>query len=209
MHYLAGVRRLAGAFTLLFLTLYPALAFQIYSPVWYQVGCDWHGRCEQRLGEQKTDRLIGEITRYWRHQGDLSRSWSRKEQRHLAEVREIYDALVMAYGFTLVLALWLLRGNELGRLARYNALAIPLLLLVLPFFKTFWVEVFHPLLFDNELWRNTRRDISWSLMPKAHFQLSAAALIAWAFAVNLGLALIFRRPPGPGEANPLVGHDRP
>ena len=41
--------------------------------------------------------------------------------------------------------------------------------MLIPFFKSFWMDVFHPLLFDNELWRTNRSDVSWYLMPKAFF----------------------------------------
>ena len=169
---------------LLFVSLYPVLAAQIYTESWYKIGCAWHGRCQQ-LGEARADRAIAELARFWRHQGDLSRIWTAKERRHLADVRPMFDAFSGVFVGSLVVCWMLFSRERLRRAALVNAVAVLLPLIVLPFFKYFWVEIFHPVLFDDLNWQNTRSDLSWYLMPKPLFALSLGVLVTWTCVVNL------------------------
>ncbi len=82
------------------------------------------------------------------------------------------------------------------RVARYaliNAAIILSLLLVLPFFTTFWRDVFHPLLFKNNLWINNRYDLSFYIMPRQFFKYTVALLVLLSVAVNVILWLVLRR----------------
>lgn len=185
---------LAAGLALFYLSVYPLLALQIYSETWYQVGCDWHGRCEQ-LPRLDADQAIEQLAGFWRHQNELSMAWTRKERNHLTEVRPIYDAMLGGFGLATVIALASFQRARLRRAALINGLIVLSLLAVLPFFKYFWVEIFHPLLFDNMDWNNNRADLSWYLMPKALFKLSIGALVAWTFSVNLAVWLWARRTP--------------
>lgn len=154
------------------------LAFSIYTPFSYQSNCLWNERCE-RMGATKTKNSIGEITRFFRHQQDnLPPPWTIKEFQHLLEVRGIYN-----WVFSLFMAITLLfiidglvsknarkQYHHFAKHSLFISMALLLAsLLLIPFFKDFWMNVFHPLLFDNELWRTNPRDISWYLMPKTFF----------------------------------------
>lgn len=169
---------------LLVLTLYPTLAIQIYVPAWYELGCEWHSRCD-RLKKMDSSEAIRQLAAYWRHQGELKDPWSEKERQHLAEVRPLYDGIAVLFLVALMAAPWVLRGASLTRAARNNALLILLLLPGLLAFRSFWMEVFHPLLFDNQLWKNTRADLSWYFMPPTFFQYSAGMLLGVALTANL------------------------
>lgn len=180
---ISGIRTFAASLVLLVLTFYPTLAFQVYSPVWYEFGCSLHTRCE-RLKTLEAPVAIRQLTAYWRHQGELSRPWTKKERRHLAEVRPIYDGLAMLFFASLLAAPWVLRSRALPRAARVNVILILLLLPGLLVFRSLWMEVFHPLVFDNELWRNTRSDVSWYFMPPKFFQYSAGLLFLTGLVIN-------------------------
>lgn len=169
-------------------TLYPALALQIYSEVWYELGCEVHGRCAQKPPDL-IDQAITELTAFWRHQGELGSIWRQKEHLHLQEVRPMFDAIFWAFVVSVFLLAWLASPERIRRAARANVVIVLLPLLVLPFFKVFWTEIFHPLLFDNAHWRNSRAEISWYLMPKPLFMLSIAGLSLWGTATNLLLWL--------------------
>lgn len=171
-------RTIVYPFLLLFWLFCLPLAFSIYTPWPYQTNCHWNERCAQ-LGEQKTAQSISELTGFFRHQKDtLAPPWTNKEFRHLLEVRGIYDGVftvfaLISLGFLADLA-WRASTRQHWHQYARSALFISAgllvtALLIAPFFSTFWMEVFHPLLFDNELWRTNPRDISWYLMPKAFF----------------------------------------
>lgn len=177
---------------LLYLTTYLPLALMAYSPQWYRLNCHWHPRCE-RIGMATAERGIGELTRYFRHQGTLEHRWTAKEQRHLAEVRSLYDRLFWAALIAAVLLAATYRRERIAYYALVNAVIVAALLLALPFFKTFWRELFHPVLFDNELWRNNRYDLSYYITPRVFFLYSTAALVASSIALNLGIWLLLRR----------------
>lgn len=183
MKWLLGF--LAGLI-LFYLSVYPMLAMQIYSPIWYELNCKLHDRCVI-LGEDKAHQATQELTQYWSHQGELGTSWTLKEKSHLAEVRPMFDALFIGFITAALLALLLFKRERLHRAALVNAIAVLSLLLILPFFKYFWVEIFHPLLFDNLNWKNNRDDVSWYLMPKPLFMLSLGTLVIWTCLVNLSV----------------------
>ncbi|MEZ4547819.1 MAG: hypothetical protein R3B51_08900 [Thermodesulfobacteriota bacterium] len=84
--------------------------------------------------------------------------------------------------------------------ALINIAIILSLLFVLPFFGTFWKDVFHPLLFKNNLWMNNRFDLSFYLMPRDFFKYTVALLIFSTAALNAFVWLRFR----PRRAKP--GH---
>lgn len=154
------------------------LAFAIYSPVLYQSNCHWNERCVQ-LGEQGVEQRTGELNRFFLHRLDVLPSpWTNKENRHLQEVRTIYDGVFLLFALISVVFVldWLISKDPRRNYTNYsrNALFISVglllaVVLIAPFFNSFWIKVFHPLLFDNELWRTDPRDISWYLMPKAFF----------------------------------------
>jgi hypothetical protein len=190
----AVLRQALAAVSLLLLTIYPYLALQVYTPAWYSLGCQYHLGCAV-LGEARTAQGITEITRFWRHQGELGTLWSSKEKQHLREVRRIYDTLLVVCLLALAVLALTYERRSLPRLALINALVLLPSIAIFPFFKTFWVEVFHPLLFDNDLWDNTPADLSYFLMPRRFFLVSAATLVACVLLTNLVVWLGLRRPP--------------
>lgn len=178
------------------------LAFAVYSPALYQANCHWNDRCE-RLGEQGLPQRIAELNRFFLHQQEtLPKPWTEKENLHLAEVRVMYDVVFLLFVLLTVVFMadyFLQRGARryyagYARNALFISLSLLLLtLLIAPFFNSFWIKVFHPLLFDNELWRTNSRDVSWYLMPKAFFLRVMVFIGVCTVALNLLLWLSLRK----------------
>ncbi len=185
------LRDLIAGLCLFYLSVSLPLAAMVYSPAWYRWNCQFHPRCEQ-IGEAATERGIAELTHFFRHDGALVTRWTEKERRHLAEVRGIYDVLFLGTWLALAGLLWGYRPVAMTRIALVNAGLILALLAVLPVFKPFWEYVFHPLLFNNLDWKNTRADLSYYLMPRRFFLHSTAVLIAAAAIGNLAVWALSR-----------------
>jgi len=186
------LRRFVLGASLFYLTVWVPLAFVVYVPAWYHASCHWNPRCEV-LGERRVVRAVEELTRFFRHQDELGTGWSAKERLHLAEVRGIYDTL--AFGAVLAL-IGLIAGFErraAARAALINVAVVAAVLGVLPVFRPFWMDVFHPLLFDNELWRTNRFDITWYITPVVYFRWTVALLVAATATLNLLVWLGLRR----------------
>ncbi|VFQ42844.1 hypothetical protein [Desulfoluna butyratoxydans] len=182
---MARARALLTGVSLFYLTFWVPLAAVVYTPFWYDAACGIHGRCG-RLKTGPPRVLVRELTSFLSHGGALAHgAWTAKERRHLAEARDRLDlAAVVAAAALACLAFAatpsLLRGSALVNLALF-----PLLTGIFPFFSTFWRDLFHPLLFSNQLWLNTPLDVSYYLMPRRFFFWTLALGIGAAVAANL------------------------
>ncbi|RCU49609.1 DUF1461 domain-containing protein [Corallincola luteus] len=185
MALVSRLRTIVLALSLFYATFYPALASVIYTPTSYQTACHFHGRCLAR-GVEWLDQRIDELVEYWRHDRyRLPRNWTIKERQHLKEVRAMYDQLVWGLPIALILLLAFANQKQMLAAARFNTLFVVSLLLLIPVFNPFWKEVFHPLLFDNLMWKNNRADTSWYFMPKTFFRVSTIYIICATTFVNL------------------------
>jgi len=185
--------RRAGLFcSLLYLTIWLPLAYVIYLPFWYHTSCVWNGRCAV-VGEAVISAGVSELTAYFRHQGELVNRWSTKEKLHLAEVRGIYDRMSLVSIVAIIVLAVTANCRLIRRYGLVNAGIVVSLVVVLPFFKTFWMEVFHPLLFDNELWRTNPSDLTWYLTPRTYFRYTILLLILLTVLLNVSLVLGCRR----------------
>lgn len=192
MKILSGLKGTVLFISLLYLTFYIPMTLTFYLPGWIRLNCGWHNRCAL-IGYEDAYRGAEELAAYFRHRGELGNLWTAKEKLHLQEVRGIFDKMFIA-GIAALAALFL--TFERKRAARYaliNAVIILALLVVLPFFGTFWRDIFHPLLFDNDLWMNDRADLSFYIMPRRFFMYTVAALTLLCFCVNMALWLALRK----------------
>ena len=162
------------------------MTLTFYSPVWMIMNCEWHGRCRV-IGIERAGSGINELAAFFRHQGELDSFLTDKEKLHLKEVRGIFDTMFLV-GFLSILGIVLTYKRKLvSRFALINAAIIICLLIVLPFFGTFWRDIFHPLLFDNDLWQNNRYDLSYYIMPRVFFKYTTGLLIILCFFINIGI----------------------
>ncbi len=181
--------------SLLYLTFYIPMSLTFYIPYWMRVNCGWHGRCKL-IGYENAYRGIDELTLYFRHQGELVNLWTEKEKLHLKEVRGIFDDMFIT-GLTALVLLPVTFDRRRGsRFALINATVILCLLIILPFFGTFWREVFHTLLFKNNLWINNRYDLSFYIMPRRFFMFTAGLLIIVSVSINIAIWLGLRNNTG-------------
>ena len=193
-----GIKGLILFVSLLYLTFYIPMMFTIYLPTWMKFNCDYHKRCEV-VGIEQANEAISELSAFFRHEGGLESFYTEKEKLHLSEVRGIFDRLFIAALAALVLLALTFSPGRASRFALINAAVILLLLLVLPFFGTFWREIFHPLMFDNDLWMNNKYDLSFYIMPRQFFKHTVALLVVLCFLINIGLWLgLKKRTKAPG-----------
>ena len=193
MKILSGLKGIVLFVSLFYLTFYIPMTLTFYSPGWMKLNCRWHERCEA-IGAENAYKGMDELAAYFRHQGGLDSFWTKKEKLHLEEVRGMFDTMFVAGIAAVVLLALTFERRRAARFALVNAAIILCLLIVLPFFGTFWRDVFHPLLFDNQMWLNTRADLSFYLMPRQFFKYTVALLILSSVALNAVIWLLLRRP---------------
>lgn len=157
-----------------------------------KLNCEWHERCKA-IGYDTAYGGIEELASYFRHQGELESFRTAKEKAHLKEVRGIFDRMLIVGAIALILLVLTYDRKKISRFALINAAIILSLLLVLPFFATFWRDIFHPLLFKNNLWINNRYDLSFYIMPRQFFKYTIALIVLLSAAVNAVLWLVLRR----------------
>jgi len=178
--------------SLLYLTFYIPMTLTFYLPQWMELNCEWHSRC-QVIGIERSIDGINELTSFFRHQGKLDSFLTHKEKLHLKEVRSIFDKMFFFGLLSLVIIALTYNRKRASRFALINAVIIIALLIVLPFFGTFWRDIFHPLLFDNDLWQNNKYDLSYYIMPRVFFKYTVGLLILLCFSINVAIWLSLRR----------------
>lgn len=204
------VRTLVCGVSLFFMTFWLPVAAAIYTPFWYDLSCRWHGRCAL-LEEGQPHVLVRELTSYLAHTGTLEDpDWSEKERQHLSEARARLDVATMGAVAALLLLGFMATATLLRRCALVNLALFPLLTGILPFFKTFWRDLFHPLFFSNNLWLNTPLDLSYYLMPRRFFFWTIAMGIACAVVINASILLVVwhrghRQAPGTTDQTTQTG----
>jgi len=164
---------LAGLFAF---SIWLPIAVITYLPGWHKASCEWHGRCTN-YGYDRALLRIDELRTFMQHRGELpALYWTPKELSHLGEVRGMLDhgALIALLGAAIFFHQ---RARERAQTARIAMLVIAAFVIVLPFFGTFWRDVFHPLLFDNQNWRTRPEDTSYWVMPRIYFQYTTALVI--------------------------------
>lgn len=178
---------------LLFVPAALAVASLAYTGAWsFQLNCAWHDSCAGVHPDFV--RLHGEnLSAFYRHQGLLTGAWTEKEVGHLTEVRGMLDGMLVALLLMVPMLIGLWQWQRVRRAASINLLLIAAALLTLPFFGAFWSQVFHPLLFDNLLWKNTPMDASWYVMPRVYFRSATAYTLLWLLLINAAALLLSRR----------------
>lgn len=165
------------------MSLLAPLAIMIYVPEWYFFNCHFHTRCE-RYGMPGIEHHVHNLVNYFLHLDKFHGRWTGKEISHLSEVRAIYDKLFLTVPVWIALFAWSFNWARLKRAAMISLMIVASFLLVLPFFAYFWMDVFHPLLFNNMNWKNNRFDVSFWIMPREFFRNSVIFMVV----VSTGLS---------------------
>lgn len=174
------------AIALLLVSLSLALLPLIFSTSWYRYNCDYHDRCNN-LGTQGVEQRASNMGRYFLHLEPLAASWDPRGRAHLEDVREIYKVLaVVALTAAAVLAFMLWQDpTRIGPAGRAALIMMLASTVIIPLFGPFWEKVFHPLLFNNDLWRTRPGEVLWNLTPRVFFRNSAVVLIGTSALLNL------------------------
>ncbi|MGH7885047.1 MAG: DUF1461 domain-containing protein [Thermodesulfobacteriota bacterium] len=175
----------------LYITFFVPMSFSIYNPGWFKFVCNFHDRCEKR-GLEESHKAIDQLTGYFFHQNELDLKWTKKEKLHLKEVRVMFDKLVKTFLVMLLIFFITFNLKRLKRFSLINFFIILSFLVVIPFFKTFWRDIFHPLLFNNKLWLNNRFDFSYWIMPRKFFQITVGFIIISSALINFMASLASR-----------------
>ena len=169
------------------------MSFTTYSSSWYKLVCNFHNRCE-KYGINNSYKKIDELTNYFIHNGVLLDKWSSKEKLHLEEVRGIFDKMFLIGIFTIIFLVVNRKDfYNLNKFSKVNILIICCFFLIIPFFGKFWRDVFHPLIFDNNLWLNNRLDVSFYIMPRKFFKITVGFIFSFCLITNLLIYLYTRK----------------
>jgi len=182
--------------SLFYLTFYLPFVFVAYNPYWINYNCENNQRCSKVKTEFRVN-AVNELTSYLSHRGELNTGWQKNEKIHMSEVRHIFDIMFMAALASLALLLIIRKDRmSLYKFAIINIVIAIALLLIVPNFKTFWRDVFHPLLFNNDFWKMSRQDVSYYITPRSFFKLTTIVILSTWMSLNVLIAasgLILRK----------------
>lgn len=168
----------------LFITLYLPVIFMTYSISWYKFNFNFNSRIE-RIGYNKAIKGIEELTGFLREKNELrDPSWTKKETKHLKEVKQLYFKLNILFVMALIFFVILFEKKVCNKNSIKNLIFIFALLCIIPFFKFFWREIFHTILFNNDFWKNSASDFSYYLMPRIFFRNSLIFIIVVSSILN-------------------------
>jgi hypothetical protein len=181
---------------LFYLTFYIPFLITAYNPYWIKYNCVNNDRCSQVKTDFR-DQAIDELTSYLIHRGELKTGWQENEKIHMKEVRYIFDIMFLAALVSLV-ALLIIRKDRMSlyKFAIINIVLALALFLIIPNFKSFWREVFHPMLFNNDFWKMSRQDVSYYITPRSFFKLTTIVVLStWMFinVLIITASILFRK----------------
>ena len=168
--------------SLFYLTFYLPFVFVAYNPYWINYNCEKNERCSRVKTEFRV-KAVNELTSYLSHRGELTTGWQKNEKIHMSEVRHIFDIMFFAALVSLALLLIIRKDRmSLYKFAIINIVIALALFLIVPNFKSFWRDVFHPLLFNNEFWKMSRQDVSYYITPRSFFKITTIVVLStWMF----------------------------
>jgi len=116
-------------------------------------------------------RAIDNLILFFLHYSELSLEfWNSKEILHFVDVRNIFDFFILIFVCCVCFLIWFKFNLKILRKAvkwSFGIIFLPLFLF--PIFSWFWVEVFHPLVFSNDLWMLFPEDLCYWIFPLEFF----------------------------------------
>jgi len=184
-------KRIVFNVTLFYITLYIPFSILVYTPFWLRFHSSIH-RWTRNIAVEQREVYIRELNQFFLHQNQLVTHWTEKEKYHLAEVRGIFDFLFILFCCSILVTVIAFRKKFLLVSSRFNMICLGVFSLLLPVFSFFWLNVFHPLVFNNLAWKNTPSDISFFFMPVSFFKKSFLIILCFAFIFNFANWIISR-----------------
>lgn len=172
-----------------YLTLYIPLSFMVYSFSWYQFNYNFQ-ETYQFLGEDITNNVTLNLINFFIYKEDLNLYWNETEILHMNDVRFIYTILFILAIFSFFgFGYFFSSFKQVKKFAIINILFVCSLFFILPFFVYFWDNIFHVILFNNNYWIITNKNISYYLFSYQFFKNSLLFLIIFSIFFNLSVLL--------------------
>jgi len=175
--------------SLLYFTLIVPLLFLAYSNSFYEFNYEKQGtynKVQENYVKNGTSNLLG----YFREEFELNDLWTKKEKLHFSEVRDLYKYLTIILIICSILIVALYNKELVKKYTKINAVIILSLLLIIPIFATFWDNIFHIILFNNNYWITYPNELSFYLFEYEFFKNSLIAIIFISTTLNLIFNLI-------------------
>jgi integral membrane protein (TIGR01906 family) len=162
------------------------------NPLWFQFHYTYINE-QETISIEDGNKAYNNLLSFFYHISDLNPSyWNEKEQLHMKDVQNLYDRAFILFVIFLALLIYTYKKVSLKKkllFSKIQIISILTLLVLLPIFTYFWIDVFHQLVFDNTYWIYTNQDISYYLFPIEFFKHSLIMLII----VSIGFQLLFQK----------------
>lgn len=188
------IKNIIFLFSLLYITIYLSSVFVIYSSSWYEFNYKQQ-ETYLKLSEEKVQNSTSNLINYLLHKEELNDNWNSKEKLHYIDVRSIYDNFFILFILSLFGIIWSFKKINLKyikKASKTNIVVILFLCLIFPIFQYFWDYIFHPLIFNNNLWLMFPTDISYYLFPYSFFKNSLLFIVLVAILQNLIIYIIYK-----------------
>ncbi|MCA9496230.1 MAG: DUF1461 domain-containing protein, partial [Nanoarchaeota archaeon] len=161
--------------SLFFILLYIPFSFTVYSHSYHK-----YNFLNQDISSEikNEDILVADknLINYFLHKEKLNEMWNINEKKHMEDVRNIYDCLLILFFIFLIisffyskLSLKYINKKFLEKCLKINILITISLLFIIPFFSYFWNNIFHKIMFNNKFWIYKNGDMSYYLFPNEFF----------------------------------------
>lgn len=178
--------------SILYLTLFLPFLITIYCSSWYNFNYEKQEITKNiSLIDQKnaTENLVS----FFAYNTNLNSLWNEKEISHMYDVRQIYFILELLALISIVLVICLFDKSHMIYCVKINIIFLVSLLIILPFFQFIFSGIFHEILFTNNNWIMTDKDISYYLFPLEFFRNSFLFIILISILENFLIFLISKK----------------
>ena len=164
------IRKYAFLSSVFYLIFYISISVTIYSLLWYDINFqsqNLYEVLERGYVEQNKINMID----FFLYKSDLNDNWLYEEKVHLNDVRNIYAVLFILglISFFIIGFFWDKKYIKVKYFI-INIFILLSLLLILPFFRFFWDEIFHLIMFRNNYWIIIENSLFYLLLFY-HYQL--------------------------------------
>ncbi|MFP5383023.1 MAG: hypothetical protein ACLGHG_03030 [Gammaproteobacteria bacterium] len=176
MSFTNSARALLTWLGLMLFALWLPVAVVAWLPGWHEGSCEWHAGCTE-YGREAALARIAELRAYLQWRGELAvENWGDAERAYHAQVRNLlgyFSVLALLGAMVFAHADATLRA----RTARWAILLAAVCVIVLPFFGSFWRELFQPLTFGGAAHLREPDSTSAWIMPPIYYNYTTALVI--------------------------------
>lgn len=171
--------------TILYLSLYIPFTITAYSTSLNLLIVDEYEYIEDSVEKSSITNLLN----FYLYKDKLdSTFWNEKEIEHLTEVRNIFLIVHLLALISIIGAFKYYKNSSKSYLFNIGVLIVFSILIFLNF-AYFWDYIFHPLIFNNNLWITDLNDLSTYLFTYSFFEKIAMIIIGGSIIINIILYL--------------------